>query len=622
MKSTLAPLGLIAILLVLTICSIGATVVIWHFSSLASEAVHMSYLYQQAHYDVGIEDRTLDEYAFTPGKDSRDEFHESTQTVSIAWQKIIHDGDSGDLAFVQSVQPEQLRYQELANIFFTLIDAHNTIEARTFNTGKIEPLFIVIEKQSNRAAQEDDELAAQSLATLGNIQQIVISSTVLIFVLGLSLLVLLWKSIRRNQGERDKAAQAELWRMEQTALTDPLTGLPNHRDMMDRIEQEIAHSRQMEQACAIAFIDLDHFKHINDTWGHRVGDAVLREAGRRLTENIRPQDAVGRYGGEEFILVLANTNLPSARQVAERLCLAFAEKPCIVEQGENTQTESAIPITASIGVAAYREHGTSREALIEAADQAMYSAKQRGRNQVCVAGEETALAPQVIADMPRKPDAETIGIKTLTAMASIHDGNTSAHAHRMVRLSEETARRLGRSEEEIHLVRLAALVHDIGKIGIPDAILQKPGPLTEEEWMVMRRHPVFGQYILKQVGGVFELLSHIVVAHHERWDGHGYPHGLSQHAIPLGARIITVVDSYDAMISQRPYREPLTSEQARVELHRCAGSQYDPEVVEAFLAVLDAEEHSQVSSLAEEREGDVAASGVEKKQLDSGILQS
>ncbi len=137
------------------------------------------------------------------------------------------------------------------------------------------------------------------------------------------------------------------------------------------------------------------------------------------------------------------------------------------------------------------------------------------------------------------------------------------------------------------MIRLAALLHDLGKIGIPDAVLHKPGPLTAEEWAIMRGHPEIGQQILAQVGGVFALLSRIVVAHHERWDGKGYPHGLAKEAIPIGARILSVVDSYDAMLSDRPYRKPLSAAQARAELRRCSGSQFDPIVVAAFLQVLD-----------------------------------
>lgn len=151
-------------------------------------------------------------------------------------------------------------------------------------------------------------------------------------------------------------------------------------------------------------------------------------------------------------------------------------------------------------------------------------------------------------------------------------------------------RALDRPEEEIVLLRLAAQLHDIGKIGIPEAILHKPGPLNDDEWNVMRRHPQIGQQILTQARGQFGLVSHIVVAHHERWDGQGYPYKLAQQEIPLGARILSVIDAYDAMTSSRPYREALPLAEAYAELQRGAGSQFDPQVVAVFLHVLEAQE--------------------------------
>jgi diguanylate cyclase (GGDEF)-like protein len=593
LRGRLTTFGLMAVLLVLTVCSIGATLIVRETSVLASEAVHMSDLYQQAHYLVGSESSIMHEYTLQPGSAARAEFRTTTRKLLAVLQTIAHDGDANDRTFVQSVLTKQIGYQLLAYHFFTLIDAHDLTSAIVMHDDKIDPLFDPIDVQVGTAANTDHQFATQSLTHLDAIQRFVMVSTVLVFVIGLFLLLLFWKMMRGYQRRLQAAAQVELLRMEQVALTDPLTGLPNHRTMMDRIDEELVRCQQTQGMCAVVFVDLDHFKHINDTWGHRAGDSVLREASCRLKKSIRREDAVGRYGGEEFVLVLTNTDLHAAKCTAERLRVALAEEPCSLESEEDTPAENAIAITASIGVAVYGEHGTNREALIEAADRAMYYAKQTGRNQVCLAGEETALTSQVLASMPGEQFTETVGIKTLAAVASVHDGKTSAHAHRMVRLAEETARGLGRSEEEVHLVRLAALFHDIGKIGIPDAILHKPGPLTGEEWTVMRRHPVLGQHILEQAGGVFELLSHIVVAHHERWDGRGYPHGLAQSAIPLGARILTVVDSYDAMTSERPYRQPMSDAHARAELQRCAGSQYDPQVVEVFLDVLDADAQSQ-----------------------------
>ena len=195
---------------------------------------------------------------------------------------------------------------------------------------------------------------------------------------------------------------------------------------------------------------------------------------------------------------------------------------------------------------------------------------------------------QVIGHLPQSRESGLV--QFLSTAAQFHDQGTYAHSLRLLKWAEAITRFLGRSEEEVLLIRLAAQLHDIGKIGIPEAILHKPGPLTAEEWAVMRRHPGMSQQIITQAGGRFQLVSHIVVAHHERWDGQGYPYGLVHNEIPLGARILAVVDSYDAMTSARPYREALSREQAQKELVQGKGSQYDPQVVDAFLYVLQEQE--------------------------------
>jgi len=394
--------------------------------------------------------------------------------------------------------------------------------------------------------------------------------------------------------QQELIAEVDRLYREQThaAVTDAVTGLPNHRAVMSRVDEELARCERAQTSCAILFIDLDHFKCVNDTWGHRAGDAILREVATRLRATLRLEDFVGRYGGEEFAIVLVDADIVGASETAERLRQAIADEPCIW-QIEDGSTNMTIPITTSIGVAIYTLHGVKREELVEHADKAMYRAKQGGRNRVCVAdlptNETTKAVKAVTAPTPiaTPPHVEATTIQVLTAAASARDRDTNEHSHRMVALAEATARSLNRPEEEVHLVRLGALLHDIGKIGIPDAILHKPGPLSQEEWAVMRLHPEIGQKILAQAGGVFIALANIVVAHHERWDGHGYPAGLEQESIPLAARILTVIDSYDAMTSRRAYRSPMSSLAARAELQRCSGTQYDPDIVTAFLQVLD-----------------------------------
>ncbi|HEV2654069.1 MAG TPA: diguanylate cyclase, partial [Ktedonobacteraceae bacterium] len=394
------------------------------------------------------------------------------------------------------------------------------------------------------------------------------------------------------------------------ALTDAVTGLPNHRAIIGSIEEVVASCQQSMSSCAILFVDLDHFKKVNDTWGHRAGDAILHEVGRRLRSSVREEDVVGRYGGEEFALVLREVGIHEAYETAERVLATLRNQPCEWER-EDTHAVVPIAVTASIGVAAYQLHGCSREELIHNADQAMYQAKRTGRNRICIADAAMEIVPQpslcreehlpVAEEREDREEREKrlreqTGVQALAIAASARDGGTGAHAQRMFLLVEAVGHRLGLVEEELHLLRLAAIVHDLGKISIPDAILHKAGPLNEQEWDVMRTHPQIGQQMLTELGGVFTRLAEIVVAHHERWDGTGYPHGIAGEQIPLCARILSVVDAYDAMTSRRPYHEPLPSAEARTELLRCSGSQFDPQVVHAFLQVVEAPEEA-LSSL-------------------------
>jgi diguanylate cyclase (GGDEF)-like protein len=373
------------------------------------------------------------------------------------------------------------------------------------------------------------------------------------------------------------------------ALTDGLTGLPNHGAIIEQIEAELVLCQTTQRNCVIIFVDIDHFKSINDTWGHAAGDAALHEVGQRLRGGIRKDDSIGRYGGEEFAILLSNIEQSEAFDLAERLRGSIAEAPCLWQRKE-THAVTRIPLTASFGLATYPLDGLIAKELLDMADAAMYTAKHTGRNRVCLPDEVevVALKGDKYEQLPQYSEQNVL--QTIATMVAFHDQETQAHANRMIWLAESTMRALGRAEDEVGLLRLAAQLHDIGKIGIPEAILHKPGPLTEEEWDVMRRHPQIGQQILTPARGQFALVSHIVVAHHERWDGKGYPYGLAGQEIPLGARILSVIDAYDAMTSSRPYREALSAAQAREELQHGAGTQFDPQVVDTVLQVLSAQE--------------------------------
>lgn len=282
------------------------------------------------------------------------------------------------------------------------------------------------------------------------------------------------KRLHQELQSKHEALNEANARLAALATTDPLTGLPNHRTVMSRLEEEISRCQRSQETCAVLFIDLDHFKQINDRWGHRAGDAVLCETGQRLSKALRLEDFVGRYGGEEFAVILTDVTLDEAQQVAGRLQHILADEPFEWETDDESQSTS-ISITGSIGVALSGTHANTCETLIEAADAAMYHAKHTGRNRVCVSGEEKSFARALLEEDGDERTPDTYVLQALTAVANAHDEDTSAHSIRMVTMAKETARVLGCAEEEVHLVRLAALLHDIGKVGVPHEILHKPG---------------------------------------------------------------------------------------------------------------------------------------------------
>lgn len=397
---------------------------------------------------------------------------------------------------------------------------------------------------------------------------------------------------------------------EKAAITDPVTGLPNHRAFMQRMDEGIKRCQRENANCLVFFVDLDHFKEINDSWGHLAGDAVLCEVARRLRTTLREGDFVSRYGGEEFALIMERRTINEAHEMANHLREVIRSAPyewqCAGEE------MVGIPVTASIGVAGYGVHGTQREELIERADLAMYQAKLSGRDCVYVADGERPML-----DLPLTPDVGSLSchhyrqveslsrngegkllvsaqtLQALSAVIHTHDQVTGIHSQRVLRLVEETGRYLGVSCEDLFLIRLGGLLHDLGKVSVSSAVLNKAGPLNEAEWESMQKHPMMGARILEEIGGVFAHLAPIVMAHHERWDGLGYPRGLQGSEIPFAARILSVVDAYDAMVSRRVYKEPIPPSAARAELRRCAGTQFDPTVVMAFLAVLGTVEDEQ-----------------------------
>ena len=381
---------------------------------------------------------------------------------------------------------------------------------------------------------------------------------------------------RKQAEERQRVLQERILAL---ATTDPVTALPNHRALLAQLDQELERAQRYERACSLLFLDLDHFKALNDGYGHTAGDAVLCEFASLIQTQLRRIDTVGRWGGEEFVAILPEMQADEALALAEEVRAAVAAHTFRVGGG--------LYLTCSVGMASCPVHAQEREGLLSAADHAMYGAKRFGRNQVRAANDPAVLAlfSESYVEEGREEAALVGMVEALVTLVEARDDSTGRHSHQVADLAFRLALALGLAPAEAQMIALAGRLHDIGKVAIPDGVLQKAGRLTEEEWALMRTHPVVGAEVVSHIPAL-RPLAPVIRAHHEHWDGQGYPHHLKGEAIPFGARILAVVDSYNAMTSQRPYREPLSASDARAELCRCAGSKFDPRVVEAAMFLL------------------------------------
>jgi diguanylate cyclase (GGDEF)-like protein len=360
-------------------------------------------------------------------------------------------------------------------------------------------------------------------------------------------------------------------RLADAARTDPLTGLQNRRGFEESFQTEVERAAREGRELAVVLGDLDHFKSLNDRLGHPAGDAALVRVGQLLLSSMRRPDSVARTGGEEFALLMPQAGGEMAWAVAERMRTTVEE----AFRGDS------VPLTVSLGLASYPRDGVTADALLAAADQALYAAKQLGRNRSVIYSEE--IAP-LVRQRAASADVQLATLLGLAEALDLRDSGTADHCRTVGHYCALIATKLGLPPERVKRVETAGILHDVGKIGLPDEILRKPGQLTEEEWRPLRRHPEIGARILSD--DAFADIREWIVAHHERLDGKGYPRQLSGDEIPLEARIIAVADAYEAMIGERVYCAARSPEDARTELLRCAGTQFDPMIVAAFVAAL------------------------------------
>ena len=372
------------------------------------------------------------------------------------------------------------------------------------------------------------------------------------------------------------------------ADTDALTGAYNHRALLERLEVGIATAREAGEPLAVLMMDVDSFKFYNDTYGHPMGDKVLVAITEALRSVCRAGDVLGRYGGDEFVIVLPNTGREGAYQMADKVA-ASAEQLAFQADGIGP-----ISLSLTIGAAAMPEDGETPLQLIAAADIAMYHRKRI-----------TTLAASTLPDVGELPSPS---FRALIAALEQKDGFVAAHSERVAHWAVRLARALGLSEREQQALRIAGLLHDVGKLGVPDRILNKVEPLTSDERKLVEQHVELSLRLLADVPYREEVLE-AVAHHHERWDGLGYPQGLRGEETPLRGRILAAADVYSAMTTDRPYRSRLTQAEAAERLQRQAGAQLDPHIARALLDIVYAGDGACPAADSQARQDETRSTG-------------
>src|ERR1700677_1742848 len=406
---------------------------------------------------------------------------------------------------------------------------------------------------------------------------------------------------------------------QEQAITDGLTGVKTHRFLMEALSSEWKRSTRANRPFALVLMDLDRFKFVNDFYGHLEGDVVLQRVGHILEQNCRRSDVVARYGGDEFVILMPETSVEQARQLAGKLRGWVAADPLLRDKN----------ITASFGIAGFPLHGSTPQELIQVADSSMYLSKHQGGNSVSSAEQGDpndtkrwkkdvleaylgvtlkrlfSTGPDAFDEIYRRleqftrsliehgdgdagdpvPPAVVDTVTSLALAIDAKDRYTQGHSQKVSAYSVMIAQALRMNQAEVEEIRLAGLLHDIGKVGIPETILNKSGPLDATEWTTMKTHTELGAKILEPLAAM-NRIREMVRHHHEFYDGTGYPDRLSADQIPLGARVIAIADAYDTITSERTYKKARNPEEAFSELERCAANQFDPEIVRGFVETM------------------------------------
>jgi diguanylate cyclase (GGDEF)-like protein len=547
----------------------------------AQRASRLSRLYSDGRFWVGQEESLERKYRLEPSPAVLQSHSESennlTRDLDVIDQ-IDHSPDTHRL--VAHLVREQLLYATASKKMFGAVDRHNTPLVIHYDHQVVDPIFGVIQAAVYARSALSARRAVSQAVLLRDRTLSVRTAITIAFGAGLLLLgtfALILLGLRRRVSATHRA---EIKRLASVALTDSLTGLRNHRAFHEDLARDLRRQDRVGGRLALIMFDLNRLKAVNDTRGHQAGDERLQTLADALSENFRGGDCAYRIGGDEFAVILPDAGAWDALEATQRLQTRLASH--------------AIDVTAGITDCA---RAKQLDSIIREADLALIAGK-RDHHAVTVYSPE--LQPTIAAPDAAR-DAEHISsLSTALALAvDAKDSYTRSHCQTVSELCALIATALGLEPALISQMRLAGLLHDVGKIGIPDGILTKPTALTSAEYEQMKRHSILGEEIVAAAGLPTE--ARWVRHHHERYDGTGYPDRLAGEQIPLESRIILTADAFEAMTSDRPYRKAPGRDFAIDELTRHAGTQFDPGVVQAFCRALesspdpDADQHDDPS---------------------------
>jgi diguanylate cyclase (GGDEF)-like protein len=529
----------------------------------------LSGAYQDARFWVGQEESLERKYRLDPGPAVLRLHDDAEHNLTADLRRVARlDPSSANRSVVTRLLTLDAGYTRASAGMFHAVDAHQTARVVHFDLAIVDPVFGVMQGIIYRNATDSTRRSEAQTAALDRSETSARNAIVVAFAVGLALLLGLGLLIAYFRRRLDSALRAEVDRLGEVAITDPLTGMRNHRAFHEDLARSLHRAGRGGRPVSLVVLDLDKLKAVNDSLGHQAGDDCLKMVADVIRRTGRGADCGYRVGGDEFAVILDGTRAWNALEWAQRLNASLASETY------------AVNVRASAGVSE-RLGFADKDTLIREADVALIAAKRSGE-QVAIYTPE--LEPRASTnDVGDEHHTRTLA-NALALAVDAKDSYTRSHSQTVSQLSALIATALGLAPERVARIRVAGLLHDVGKIGIPDAILNKPAALTEDEYEQMKTHSLVGHDIVFAADMPTE--AGWIRHHHERYDGHGYPDQISGHAIPLESRIIFVADSFEAMTSDRPYRKAPGQQYAVDELCRHSGTQFDPDVVDAICRTL------------------------------------